>query len=109
MELLHRETPGQIIHVDIFHEPAVVKYQPLAKAMEEALNAYLGFTRKHDDRTPDLLQSYAERIYLETGTGSGTLIDFIAAPELPAKPQPNRAVKIISNSSLTALQLVIWP
>ena len=76
MELAHRETPGQFIHVDIFHEPAAVKHQLLVKVLEKALIGYLAFTGKQDAAL-DLLQSYAERIHLETGTGSGALIDLI--------------------------------
>jgi magnesium chelatase subunit D len=98
MELAHRETPGQIIHVAIFHEPAVVKHQPLVKAMEEAITACLAFTSKQDTAL-DLFQSYAERIHLETGTGSGTLIDLItgsgSAGQAPAKPRRKSHVQIL--------------
>jgi magnesium chelatase subunit D len=98
MELAHRETPGQIINVEIFHEPAVVKHQPLVKAMEEAITAYLGFTRQQDTAL-DLFQSYLERIHLEAGTGSGALIDLIAgagsAGQAPAKPRRKSHVQIL--------------
>jgi magnesium chelatase subunit D len=98
MELAHRETPGQIIHVDIFHEPAVVKHQLLVKAMEETIISYLAFTGKQDAAL-DLLQSYQERIYLETGTGSGSMIDLITGAssvgQAPAKPRRKSHVRIL--------------
>ncbi len=98
MELAHLETPGQIIHVDIFHEPAAVEHQLLVKAMAESIAAYLGFTG-NQDAAPDLFQSYAERIHLETGTGSGALIELIAgagpAGQSPAKPRRKSHVQIL--------------
>ncbi len=112
MELLHRETSGQTIHVDIFHEPAAVKYQPLVKAVSEALNAYLSFTRQHKTCAPDLLQSYAERIHLETGTGSGTLIDGIAGSGPPgqtsARPRRKNHVQFLFDR-FTADDLAVIP
>jgi magnesium chelatase subunit D len=98
MELKYRETPGQMIHADIFHEPAAVKHQPLAKAMSDALNAYLSFTRAPEDAL-GMFQSYAERIYLETGTGSGALIDLVAdtgsGGKNPRRPRRKNHIQLL--------------
>jgi magnesium chelatase subunit D len=97
MELAHRETPGQIIHVDVFHEPAVVEHQPLVRILEETLDAYLGFS--HKEASGNMLQSYAERIYLETGTGSGTLTELAdGLPDSgknPARPRRKNRVQLL--------------
>lgn len=99
MELAHRATPGQIIHVDIFHEPAVVKHQPLAQILGETLQAYLNHRQERPSTVEGLVYSYAERVHLETGTGSGTLIEFFAdlasASQTSTKPRRKNHVQFL--------------
>ncbi len=98
MELLHRETPGQIIHIDIFHEPAVVQHQPLVQIMGATIQAYLSLRSEKPSALDDLTQSYAERIYLETGTGSGNLIELLAGSTgdgSSSKPRRKNRVQLL--------------
>jgi magnesium chelatase subunit D len=176
--LLHRESPGQIIHVDIFHEPAVVKHQPLVLVLGEALQTYLDFYREppgipeqpgsHDqaeareqeeiqeqaetreqiqeqaeNQQPKIhelvknqqseiqeledtreqaeiaerlatnrIQSYMDRIFLETGTGSGSLTELQANPETAApgrgKPRKKNHVHLLCDR-FAAADLALIP
>jgi magnesium chelatase subunit D len=110
MELAHRETPGQIIHVDIFHEPAVVKHQLLVRDMREAIIAYLAFTGAQESAS-ELFRSYTERILLGTGTGFGALSELMAdsGPDgRPAKPRRKSHVQILLDR-FTADELALLP
>ncbi len=72
-ELAGEKLPSRVIHVDVFHEPARVEVFPLAQMLVETIKAYQ--TRRQTSS-----QDYAERIYLETGTGSGNLQELLERP-----------------------------
>jgi len=110
IELAHRQTPGQIIHVDIFHAPAVVKHQPLVQIMNETIQAYLSLRPEKPSGFDDLMQSYAERIYLETGTGSGNLIELLAGSTgdgSPPKPRRKNHVQLLLDRFAAADMAVV--
>jgi len=72
-ELAQEKLPSRVIHVDVFHEPARVEIFPLAQVLIETIKAYQ--TRRQTSS-----QDCAERIYLETGTGSGNLQELLERP-----------------------------
>lgn len=67
----HKE-PGQVIHVDTYHEPALVDIKSLTLAIAQTVRAYLNFYYKGRDIEP-LLRSYFDRIAFRTGEGSESL------------------------------------
>lgn len=74
MEYLKYRNPGQTIHVDVFHEPACVQNEPLVRALAETIQTYSNSCRD---------ESFLQRFYLETGSGSGSLWTLSADPETP--------------------------
>jgi len=44
--LAQQKNPGRVLHIDIYHEPAVVKIRPLVLALAQTVKAYLQFHLK---------------------------------------------------------------
>lgn len=84
-ELARKEVPGELLHIDIFHEPAQVKIYPLARELEYSLRSYLTYWENLEENTgKPQIQVYVEKIYLQTGTGAGTLAELLVLKEQPS-------------------------
>lgn len=70
LELNQEKSPHQVIHLDVFHEPAQAEVFPIADAISETIALCKQKFWFH-------IQDLPQRIYLETGTGSGTLEELI--------------------------------
>ncbi|MGB9792025.1 MAG: vWA domain-containing protein [Thermacetogeniaceae bacterium] len=66
LELAQENSPCQVIHLDVFHEPARVEAYSLAQTITEAVRIY-------QNKSQFYTQDLSKRIHLETGTGTGTL------------------------------------
>ncbi|HHW40893.1 MAG TPA: VWA domain-containing protein [Syntrophomonadaceae bacterium] len=94
-ELAQEKLPSRVIHVDVFHEPARVEIFPLARVLEETIKAY-------QTRRQTASQDYAERIFLETGTGSGNLRELLehAGNKISARGRNRNHVHILLKNFL---------
>ncbi len=94
-ELAQEKLPSRVIHVDVFHEPARVEIFPLARVLVETIKAY-------QIRRQTASQDYAERIYLETGTGSGNLQELLehAGNKISARGRNRNHVHILLKNFL---------
>ncbi|MGB4504122.1 MAG: VWA domain-containing protein [Syntrophaceticus sp.] len=70
--LAHKKSPGQVIHIDVYHEPALIKTRPLVLALAQTVRAYLNYRYKNKDIEP-LLRSFYDQISIRTGEGIESL------------------------------------
>lgn len=78
--LAQQKKPGRVIHIDIYHEPAVVKIKPLVLALAQTVKAYLHFRLKGKDIEP-LLRSLYKQIAVRTGDNSISLEELLSLVE----------------------------
>ncbi len=76
-EFLQKEEPGQVLHLDVLHEPACADARALAARIAETLRRYEEWKKEHEKL------GYARRILLSTGTGAGTVADLLFFPSRP--------------------------
>lgn len=72
LSLAHQKSPGHVIHVDVYHEPALIEIRPLAVALAHTVRVYLNYCHKGRDIEP-LLRSFYEQIAFRTGEGLESL------------------------------------
>jgi len=78
-ELLQMEHPEQVVHVDVYHDPATIALNPLARALWRALDEYLGQRKKSGMLTSEELRDLgstadlANRVVVGTDEGQGFL------------------------------------
>jgi magnesium chelatase subunit D len=70
--LAHQKNAGQVIHVDVYHEPALAEIRPLALALAQTVRAYLNYCHKGRDIEPQL-RAYYDQIAFRIGEGLETL------------------------------------
>ncbi|MDD2555097.1 MAG: VWA domain-containing protein [Syntrophaceticus sp.] len=73
----HHKDPGQVIHVDTYHEPALVDIRSLTLAIARTVRTYLNIYYKGKDIEPHL-RSYFGRIAFRTGETSESLKDALS-------------------------------
>lgn len=89
--LARRETPGQVIHLDVFHESAPAKTRPLIMALAQTVRSYLLFRQKRPGNIDPHLRLLYESIFVQTGTGKGNLLELLTAQEEQHQAQEDEA------------------
>lgn len=79
--LVNREKSGEVIHIDVFHEPAAVKFGPLVRELTRTIRAYLLFRQKKHNNIEPQLRFFHESIFVKTGTNAGKLTDLLSQLE----------------------------
>ncbi|MDR9757942.1 MAG: VWA domain-containing protein [Syntrophomonadaceae bacterium] len=74
--LVQQKNPGRVIHIDIYHEPAVVKIRPLVLSLAQTVKAYLHYSLKGKD-IESLLRSLYKQIAVRTGDNSISLEELL--------------------------------
>lgn len=76
--LLDKEKPGEVIHIDIFHEPAVVKIGPLVSELTRTVRSYLLFHQKRHGNIEPQSRLFYRLIFIKTGTDAGKLTELLS-------------------------------
>lgn len=85
--LAQLETPGQVIHLDVFHEPAPVKIKPLIAALAPTMRSYLLLLQVRPGNIEPHLRLLYESLFIQTGTGKGNLLDLLKSGEEHSQKQ----------------------
>lgn len=102
--LAHQKSPCRVIHVDIYHEPALTEIRPLALAIAQTVRAYLDFCHKGRDIEP-LLRSYYDQIAFRSGEGLESLKESLS----PHKEQTSEEKDLKKKSHVHLLLTELAP
>lgn len=86
LSLANHKKSGQVIHVDVYHEPAGAEIRPLMLAMAQTVRAYLYFHLKSQNIEP-LLRHFYEQIAIRTAETPESLKDLMANTKESTDPQ----------------------
>lgn len=74
--LAQQKNPGQVIHVDVYHEPAVVKIGPLARSLAHTIRTYLHVQHRGGE-IELILRGLYEQLSIRTAEGSANLEELL--------------------------------
>jgi magnesium chelatase subunit D len=91
--LLGKEKPSEVIHIDIFHEPAAVKIKPIVNELMQTMRSYLLFRQTKYDNIEPQLRLFYDLIFIKTGTDAGKLTELLSRMEEQQEQKENSGKK----------------